>query len=448
MFSLQNRIRFNRLARTAAVAAAMTAAAPAAAHAGEPAQDLRLRVGDAVFVDGPRGLEEPVVVAPHPLLDPTFCDGGLQACFDYQLTLLEPGERLRVGLDTRRGGYQIYLLDPAGREVATDAPPFNADFVVERPAVGTWKVRVAHVAQGDTAFRIRARLEGAGEPVAEGPKVLLPNLRMQPPFAFTLETPGSASGFLDEPRSRGAVPTRGCLPTEIGTFGARRCLRFSTGPENVGAGRLQLLFEPDEANQDGKAFEGNAFQLVDRRDGSTERRTAGDYVYHAQHTHFHHAGFAGFQLLRVTDSRRGHMAPAGSGPKQGFCMADVRIVNWFAFDNVLDSIDSTNCMGIGDDPTAQMRTGLGVGWADIYAYYQEGMFVDFADNPDGLYVVRVRANDRDVIHETKTGDNVSYAFLEVAGDEVAVFERGYGDDPWDPRKRIVHDLVPTTVAGE
>lgn len=111
-----------KLGRAAAIAVgvAMVAAVPAGAFTAAPVQEFRLGVGDVIFADGASDLAEPVIVAPHEVLDPTFCDAELQRCFEYKLTVLEPAERLRVSVDTRKG-FQVSLLDPDGKTVVTMA---------------------------------------------------------------------------------------------------------------------------------------------------------------------------------------------------------------------------------------------------------------------------------------------------------------------------------------
>jgi hypothetical protein len=318
-------------------------------------------------------------------------------------------------------------------------PLFSGELFVDRPAVGAWTARVTVPTSDPPPFRMRAKLERA-QPTPKGPpRPLMPNLRMLPPFEFTFT--GGLTGvgvFLD---SRGPVggdtSASGCMAEELASYRPTRCLRFSTGPGNVGAGNLELRFQPSAT-----VATGEVTQMVEHTDGSTRPMPAGTYEYHAAHLHFHHAGFAGFELLRVTDERTGAMELAGTGPKLGFCMADYVIVDWRSFKNRREGTVGRNCAGMGDSPAQPMYTGLTRGWADVYAYFQEGMFVDFGDNPDGLYVVRVMGNHQGTINESTQADNASYALIRVTGSEIRVLERGFGTSPWDPKGWVAKDLLP------
>lgn len=454
--------RCRGLVALAAIAAAFSGA-PATAPA-DVVSTHELTPGEPLFIDGPPGFDEPVLLPSEARA--LLCDAGLATCLDYRLVVPPGGERLRVALDSNGDidlaegeQFGMQLFDPDGREVdSVHSVPdvyHSAELFAEDPAPGTWTARVVPVAAHDAPLRLRVKLEGPPadpepDPSAGGdPTELLPNLRMTPPFEFTLQTPAvlGSYGFLglDFAPLRGVTPTRGCLPVELLSYAARRCLRYSAGPENVGPGRLVLEFVPP----DGLPLAGPSVQRIDRSDGSTVERPAGDYEYHLVHTHFHHRAFGDSDLLRVVDPASGQLEPAGEGPKVGACMGDLRIVNWEAFDNQPEEEAESTCgPAVANDPTTEGQTGLSRGWADIYYYSQEGQYVEFGDNADGLYVLRVRANDGDVIHETTTGDNVSYALVEIRGDDVSVLERGYGRDPWDPQKEVVADGRVDLTADE
>jgi hypothetical protein len=70
----------------------------------------------------------------------------------------------------------------------------------------------------------------------------------------------------------------------------------------------------------------------------------------------------------------------------------------------------------------------------VYRWQRPGNYVDFGDNPDGDYVLRLTADPLDVVLETTTDDNVAYAWITVVGDEIT--EQGRGTDPWDPDKVV------------
>jgi hypothetical protein len=392
---------------------ALLPGAPAAART--DGGTYRLRPGQSTFWSGTSGSRsgEPV---------------------DYRIVVTGRATRLRIAIDQGGGAIagnpSLELVNPAGEVVESAYPIYSAEIRVDRPAAGTWLARVVP-GSGSTPFRMRARLD-VPTAAPKRPKALLPNLRMLPPFELTFSS--DTIGF--PPAGMVGLPN-GCFVDEVVNYQASRCLRFSTGPGNIGEGNLLLHFEPSAT-----VASGNVMEEIAYTDGSSKLVPAGKYIYHAGHLHFHHAGFGGFDLLKVSDPKRGGLSLVGHGPKMGFCMDDYVIVNWKSFANGAEHTVGRNCAGSGDNPAAPMYTGLTQGWADVYAFYQEGMFIDFGNNPDGLYVVRIKANANDSIVESNHKDNFSYALIQVTGDVVKVLERGFGQSPWDPAKTVATDMLP------
>ena len=119
-------------------------------------------------------------------------------------------------------------------------------------------------------------------------------------------------------------------------------------------------------------------------------------------------------------------------------MLDFMLVDWKRFyQDRIDSVESS--CGLADAPYKDLPMGLSTGWADIYTYNLEGNFIDFDEGEDGLYVVRAFTNQDEQLKETDYSDNMSYAYIEVTGDQVKLLERGYGTDPWDPKKVVLND---------
>ena len=350
--------------------------------------------------------------------------GSEQTCFAYTFDVTEPGDVLRVALDqpSLRDLIWVYLYDPSGAFV-TRMSRSRAERWVEDPTVGRWEVRVVVDDARDTGFRMRAGLDPDGDRWhgrgrGGGPKekksgFLLPNLQVVAPFEL------------------GFGP---CQATEIASYGAQRCLRFSSGPQNVGDGPLDLLVTETGA------LEGPMYQRLHRPDGSTETVTAGNFEYHLEHAHYHQGAIQSLELLRVVDERRGLLEQAGTGPKLGFCLLPYHIAEWesFAQDRAHDIYDDEACAG---DVRAPVPTQMALarGFVDIYPWMTHGNFVDFGDNPDGLYVIRVASDPDSNLRETRDDDNHAYTYIRVTGDEIEVLERGIGADPWDPHGAVVDD---------
>ncbi|MFN2525753.1 MAG: lysyl oxidase family protein [Actinomycetota bacterium] len=418
----------------------LAAALSTTANAQEQVDEFSLKAGQSVFWQGPESISQASFV---PGLFPGDCASGVKACVDYKITVLEDAERLRVGVDSPDDGdldngefLELYLFDPSGTQVDADFPLYSGEVVAEIPVTGTWIARVVATRADEATFQMRAKLEKK-IPVSKGKGALLPNLRLTPPFEFTFSTPATVLG---SGPAHGHIPTNGCSADEMYDYSPQRCLRFSIGPENIGKGHLELVYVPGDS-----VTEGTVIQRIQQADGTYKDYPAGRYEYHATHTHYHHAAFASLDLYRVTDPKSGGLELAGTGPKMGFCMGDYLIAKWHSFANDPNRGGLSSCRGILEDPSSETRIGLTRGWADIYAYFLPGNYVDFADNPDGLYVVRTKANQANSILESNKDDNFAYAYIRVMGSEIEVLERGYGMDPWDDQKVRAKDARYATA---
>lgn len=352
-------------------------------------------------------------------------------CYAYRIDVTEPAFRLRVALDYPMGNdfFDLRLIDPSGNKVDNQPGGFySREFLVKNPAQGIWRAEVAARSVSKTAFRMRAKLED--EPVEPSERQpLTPNLRLEPPFQFSFRTPATILG--------GAVIMGGgsgsCSIDEQLEDGAARCLRMSVGPQNAGYGPLELRFSPVT---DAATAEAPMYQVVHYSDGSKRERRAGTYEYHKTHGHYHFAGFAQLELLKVTDRDRGSLARAGEGHKSGFCFGDVMMNSWRSFRQARAASSRSSC-----DDLTEAYMGLSAGWTDIYHWSTPGNYVEFGDNKDGYYVVRAVVDAEDHVQESDESDNVSYAYIKVRGEKVDVLERGFGSDPWDPRKQVAIDWV-------
>ncbi|MBW3664353.1 MAG: hypothetical protein KY469_14735 [Actinobacteria bacterium] len=351
--------------------------------------------------------------------------GSEHRCFSYAFDVVAGGEELRVAFDqpSLRDKFGMAVYDPNGDLVALRGSP-PGEVRVSDPVEGRWVVRLEAFDVRDSAFRMRAALDpeaaapGKGghghgrDRSGRGPAELLPNLQVVPPYEV---------GFA------------ACQPTEVVDYDAQRCLRFSAGPANVGDGPLDLFIA-----EDGE-LAGQMYQRVHRDDGGHDVHEAGDFEWHPQHVHYHHGALQSLELYRVTDPRRGGLELAGVGPKLGFCLAPYHIAEWdsFAQDPPYSVYGEEACTSF--DPPVATQMALARGWVDIYQWWVEGNFVEFGDNPDGLYLIRAQSDPDGDVLETDDGDNTAYTYIRVTGEEIEVLERGIGDSPWDRRKTLVDD---------
>lgn len=355
---------------------------------------------------------------------------GYHEASEYRFAVRPGGWRLRVAFDHPdfRHPVSATLKDPAGKQAATLDGWDSGEAYVLSPQPGTWTLVMS--AQYPEV-RFRAKLEPTPPPAPRKAVPLLPNLRLVPPHEFTL---GGVGGT-----GQGT-----CNADDTAEQHGIRCLRFSIGPANVGAGPLQLDFPGNQ----GLVTPGQATQLITWSDGHVTRRSAGEFEYHKTHAHYHHSGFGKLELLRVDDPARGTMTHVGDGPKQGFCTADVKIADWSVFGGTQNSAEST-CLnrsvgGMFYDPTSGTRMGLSPGWADLYSWEQDGNYVELGTNGDGRYLVRSTADALGNVLESDETDNTAYAYITITGTTITVLERGRGQSPWDPKRVVVHDgLHPT-----
>ena len=410
-------MRSFRFAAVALVAAVLSVMAPTQAS---PKADIKLTPGKAAFWSSASRSEHLIEVKPG-------------------------GWRLRVAYthpDFRRGA-SARLVDPTGKQTYYLGGYMSGEAFVVSPRPGIWRFVVESSPDYLREVRLRAKLETRPRATKKA-AALLPNLRLVPPYEFTFS--GVLSGGRGFYGMEGSSPVLSCTADDTVEQQGVKCLRFSLGPANVGEGPLELHF-PGNA---GLVTPGTATQVITWTDGRTTTREAGTFEYHKTHAHYHHSGFGSLELLKVTDAERGTTTKAGSGPKQGFCTADVVIAEWTLFGNgVQDGADST-CVGSAGlvyDPTAGTKMGLSPGWADIYSWEQDGNYVEFGINGDGRYVVRSTADALNKVPESDEKDNTSYAYLEIKGTTITVLERGRGQGPWDKHKVVVKDgLHPTAGA--
>lgn len=173
-------------------------------------------------------------------------------------------------------------------------------------------------------------------------------------------------------------------------------LRFSTTSWNNGTGALQLEAGPVDTGS-GKQ---QVLQRVFLSDGSSYLRTAGYFEWHPGHSHFHFDDYALYTLQPVN-------APGGSlrtGSKTTFCIMDTTKIN-------------TSLPGAPFTPfytsCGQTIQGMSVGWGDTYGSSLIGQEIDFTDNADGIYQLKIEIDPKKVIIEANENDNVSCVLLDI-----------------------------------
>ncbi|HEX2032495.1 MAG TPA: hypothetical protein VHL78_14045 [Actinomycetota bacterium] len=389
------------------------------------------------------------------------CSDPGAKCWDYKLTLAQPGARLRVALDILLHGvrysadtvpdapgvhFLLQVFDPTGVLIAESDSPMTTELFIEDPMVGTWTLRVRPSDVEDKSFRMRAKLEKRGQLSGGRPKPLLPNLRSIPPFEVTFLTPLWVYGPAVDPTEG----TTGCLPEEILDEGmpSGRCLRFSAGPENAGPGNLELRYRPHEF-VGGDPTVHPVHQRIHYSDGSYRDGapgSAGVTEFHIGHGHFHYDDMYNYELYRVVAP--GVLEQLSPGSKRGFLPRSEVMAEWFEFTQQPKTplTDPKWWQWAVPDESLEGAFRIPGGWGDVYEYNRTGQFVDFPTNPDGTpmsgeYVLRTQADKQRLIAERDETDNLGYAHFRVDGLDVTILERGHGSDPWD-RSKVVRTKAP------
>jgi hypothetical protein len=442
--------------RTAVLAALFTLLVPIAAVAETPpTAPMPLGVGDSRFWLGGQ-------IDSGNIQNAALCD-VIAPCPTFELRLAAGGSRLRVAYDTpqRTNSFEIQLTGPDGQTTTVDGSNvFDAEAFVIKPAAGTWRVRVIPEGVDHAFFRMRAKLEGPPGPRPATKVPLLPDLRADPPYELGFVAPANPLNAAYPPDTvnpplevAGEAPVSCTVdemaPTDVGGGGAHDCLRFTSGPMNVGEGPFLKVFHfaTDAANgglsADGAFIRGPAYQDVLWSDGSITQRRAGTYSFHVTHAHFHDDGILTYELFKV-DGR--DLVLAGKGTKSGFCPADQLMGEWRSFTQ-----DPAGFYGSGDAPTGSCYgaaddglLSLTRGWGDVYRWQRPGQYVEWTGNGDGYYVVRTTVDKSNTTLETNDDNNSSYALIRVTGRNVDLVERGFGMSPFDPHKVVFTGMGPAS----
>lgn len=394
-------------------------------------------------------------------------------CWEYRLGVAAAGARLRVALGAilpDPGGVRPWPDFPAsdsqtvfrlqvfapGSDATSDVPvaegstgealtAYAVELFVPDPAPGTYTVRVIPESVADMAFRMRTKLENAASlTIPEGP--VPPNLRIIPPLEFSFPQVSVNYG------PGGAAPhrrPRGCMVEDVEEAveenlpAPELCLRFSMGFENAGRGRLDLrldlpcvkAFGPPEITTCG------LHQRIWASNGTWKDRdpgSAGVARLHAVHGHFHYQNVYRYSLLAVEEGwKAGGPEPklesVAPGRKLGAFPDNEMLADWHRFYQA-----DRNALG---DGAIQLQAG----WGDVYEWNRSGNYIDFPQSSpgsqtpkDGFYLVRGATDPLGLVVESDEADNTSYAFIEIGNDGyVTLLERGYGTDPWDPKKVVL-----------
>jgi Lysyl oxidase len=416
-----------------------------------------------------------------------------------------PRLRVAIGTKDPSNDYTLELLDPSGAVVATgsngDFPGehYAAELFAAAPHAGTWTMRVIPENVVSGAFEARAKLEAppgstgaagahstkkckrkgkrshrgkrrkpcrkkkklrpAAASSATAASQLLPNLRVDPPWEVGFRAPLPAtppgplhlSAFMTElgihgtdAELAGLNPDSCSYDETIESTLDTHCLRFSTGIPNFGDGAFTIwgTIDPTDPEGDGE-LTGPLDQRIYNSDGTYADVRAGGYQFHPIHFHLHVTNLAEFRLFRVVGdqlSPNGSMVEMGQGLKEGFCLVNVKMATFTQFIQGVPNPQG-DCLPAPDGGELNFTEEITRGWEDVYDWQTPGQYIDFENNPDGIYVIQMKINTQGQFRESNYSDDVGYTLIRVTGDTVQTLERGRGEGPFDPNKQVLDPVM-------
>lgn len=190
----------------------------------------------------------------------------------------------------------------------------------------------------------------------------------------------------------------------------KRYLRFSTTFSNIGSGPLEL-----HGANDPVAGVTVATQVMQKTDGTTERREVGAFVYHPGHSHLHwHVEkYSQFELLKINEAGDPTETLAQTD-KMSFCIWDEHTSD-LSIPNAAKSRKYSRC------PRSNIQ-GMSVGWGDTYMANVEGQELDITGIPDGTYAARSVINVDRKIMESDYSNNIDISYIQLLNNSVKIVD--------------------------
>jgi Lysyl oxidase len=194
----------------------------------------------------------------------------------------------------------------------------------------------------------------------------------------------------------------------------RRLLRFSAIIVNVGDGPFELRSQRRTRNSAWSS------QQVIYNDAGGFRSVATPKVRLVfagdGHDHWHVKDLERYRLVPLDNT-----IGARIGEKVGFCFFDNYEYDLWRPDAPLDPVYGHR--GCGTKRTVRLRTGLSVGWGDIYHRSLPGQSIDITALPTGSYRLWATADQANFFEERNDANNSTWADLWIDAGGVTVLRR-------------------------
>jgi aldose sugar dehydrogenase len=185
----------------------------------------------------------------------------------------------------------------------------------------------------------------------------------------------------------------------------RRELWFNTIVVNVGDGPLELVGINDQSTNQTRAV-----QRIKTKEGGFEERTAGYFVFHPDHDHWHFENFVEFEIFSL-DSEGRQVALVSTTGKTTYCVHDMMRLSP-ALPNSPETAAYPAC-------SSQIQ-GLSAGWMDTYIETLPGQQLEIEDLPDGRYAILSSADPANLVLEKNENNNSSTIIVEIKGMEIDI----------------------------
>jgi hypothetical protein len=191
----------------------------------------------------------------------------------------------------------------------------------------------------------------------------------------------------------------------------RRDLRFAGTLANIGPGPLELMTNRAHPCPRG---ERHASQIIYRDvdgthhfrrsiDKQTTRRSAGCFLFHPEHNHWHFDAAARYRLFNP--HAKGYISQS---KKVSFCLRDSERVP-----RRLGEFRRGSYYG---DCSLDRPQGITVGWADVYESFLSGQSLRLPPRVrNGLYCLSVKVDPKELLHEADETNNISYRAFRIKG---------------------------------
>jgi hypothetical protein len=198
------------------------------------------------------------------------------------------------------------------------------------------------------------------------------------------------------------------------TADGRRLLRFSAIIVNVGDGPFELRSQRRTRNSAWSSRQVIYNDAGGFRSVATPKVRlvfAGD-----GHDHWHVKDLERYRLVPLDDTTGVRI-----GEKVGFCFFDNYEYDLWWPDAPLDLVYGHR--GCGTKRTVRLRTGLSVGWGDIYHRSLPGQSIDISALPTGSYRLWATADQANFFEESNDANNSTWADLWIDAGGVTVLQR-------------------------